>query len=146
VCAAAALAVAVLVGATAVAAIRKAAVEPLIKGKLRHTVLAADGHRGKVFKISPEGRIVWEFKAPGCHDACMLENGGIRHGAVLFEVTPDKKVVWQYTDKKSTGAVTDVHIIDTKGPPLRQGDRACHRGVPTVRPVTYEIAVVNRIL
>ena len=62
-----ALALGVLVGPAAVTAVKEAktgkkapavAVEPLIKGKLRHTVVAADG-RGKVVReYVPTGRPV----------------------------------------------------------------------------------------
>ena len=97
-----ALALAILGGALVAAAVKKAAVgEPLIKGKLRHTVLAADG-RGKVVKISPEGKIVWEFKVPKCHDAWMLANGNVlaayagRGVGGAMEISPEKKIVWKY--------------------------------------------------
>ena len=87
-----------------------ALVEPLIKGKLRHTVLAADG-RGKVVKISPEGKIVWEFKVPKCHDAWMLPNGNVLAAFAgsgvggAMEISPKKKVVWKYEAKGEVHAV-----------------------------------------
>ena len=78
------------------------AAEPLIKGTLRHTVLIADG-RGRVSKISPEGKIVWQFKAPRTDDAWMLPNGNVlvayaasRGKGGVMEVTPDKKVVFRH--------------------------------------------------
>jgi acyl-CoA thioesterase I len=89
-------------------------VEPLIKGKLRHTVLLADA-QGKVVKISPEGKIVWEFKAPRCHDAWMLPGGNMlvtyagRGGGGVMEVSPDKKVVWKYEAK---GGVYSAQRLD----------------------------------
>ena len=108
-----ALVLAVLVGSTTVAAVKKApaAAEPLIKGKLRHTVVAADGSKGKVFKISPEGKIVWEFPAPRCHDAWMLANGNVlaayagRGVGGAMEIRADKKIVWKYELKGEVHAV-----------------------------------------
>ena len=112
VCAAAVLA-AVFVGS--VAAEKKTpdatAPEPLIKGEIRHTVIVADGSKGKVFKISPEGKIVWEFKAPRCHDAWMLPNGNVlaayagRGVGGAMEISPDKKIVWKYESKGEVHAV-----------------------------------------
>jgi len=98
-----------------------ATTEPLIKGTPRHTVIAADGSRGKVFKISPEGKIVWEFKAVRRHDAWLLDNGNVlatRRGGVI-EISPDKKIAWQYTNKKDTGGVMGVHITDAARPRVR---------------------------
>ena len=107
----ASVALAILIGSTT-AAVKKAAIaEPLIKGKLRHTVLAADGSRGKVFKISPEGKIVWEFPAPRCHDAWLLPNGNVLAGyggrgtAGAMEISPDKKIVWKFEVKGEVHAV-----------------------------------------
>jgi hypothetical protein len=81
--------------------------EPLIKGALRHTVIAADGSKGKVFKISPEGKIVWEFKAPRCHDAWMLDNGNVlaTYRGGVIEISPKKKIVWKYEVKGEVHAV-----------------------------------------
>jgi len=79
-----------------------AASEPLIKGTVSHTVIAADGSKGKVFKIAPDGKIVWEFKAPRCHDAWLLDNGNVlaTYGGKgvggAMEISPDKKIVWKY--------------------------------------------------
>jgi len=103
-----ALAIAVLIGSTTAAAVKEAKTdkkaaeaEPLIRGKLRHTVVAADGSKGKVFKISPEGKIVWEFKAPRCHDAWMLDNGNIlaTYAGGAMEISADKKIVWKFEVK-----------------------------------------------
>ena len=85
--------------------------EPPIKGALRHTALIADG-RGKVSKVSPEGKIVWQVEAPRTHDAWMLPNGNVltayagldgKGGAMEFD--PDKKVVWKYEQKGEVHAV-----------------------------------------
>lgn len=86
------------------------AAEPLIKGTLRHTALIADG-RGKVSKVSPDGKIVWQFPAPRTHDAWMLPNGNVlvayaaRGKGGVMEVTPDKKVVFRYEIKGEVHAV-----------------------------------------
>ncbi len=98
------LAAAVLVGSAGAAkkAPTVAAVaEPAIKGTPKHTVIAADGSKHKVFKISPEGKIVWEFKANRCHDAWMLDNGNVlaTYRGGVMEISPDKKIVWKYEVK-----------------------------------------------
>ena len=77
------------------------AAEPVIKGTGRHTALIADG-RGKVSKISAEGKIVWQYNAPRAHDAWLLANGNVlltyagRGKGGAMEISPDKKIVWQY--------------------------------------------------
>ncbi|MBT3199332.1 MAG: hypothetical protein HN350_05400 [Phycisphaerales bacterium] len=79
--------------------------EPLIIGKLKHTVIAADGSSGKVLKISPEGKIVWEFSVSKCHDAWLLPNGNVlaaysgRGVGGAMEISPEKKIVWKYEQK-----------------------------------------------
>ena len=82
-------------------------------------------------EYAPDGKVVMEIKTEApAFAAVRLPNGNIAianyfghgrgsHGAGLFEVTREKKVVWQYTDKKSTGGVMGVHIVDGKGPALR---------------------------
>jgi len=85
--------------------------EAVIKGTLRHTVLIADG-RGKVSKISPEGKIVWQVPAVRTHDAWLLPNGNVltafvgrdgKAGAMEFDA--DKKLVWKYELKGEVHAV-----------------------------------------
>ena len=85
--------------------------EPLIKGTLRHTALIADG-RGKVSKISPEGKVVWQVQVPRTHDAWLLPNGNVlaayagRDGkGGAMEVDPSKEVVWKYELKGEVHAV-----------------------------------------
>ncbi len=84
--------------------------EPLIKGTLRHTALIADG-RGKVSKVSADGKIVWQVKAPRSHDAWLLPNGNVLLAYVVrgrggaMEISPDKKVVWKYEIKGEVHAV-----------------------------------------
>jgi len=115
----AAMMLALLIGPAAVSAVREAktakkatpqAIQSPIKGEMRHTVIAADG-RGKVIKISPEGKIVWQYKAPGCHDAWMLANGNVlaayagRGVGGAIEISADKKIVWKYELKGEVHAV-----------------------------------------
>jgi len=102
----------------------------------------------KIQEVDPKGKAVWTMtkkeiieqmvpdgKEVAKGEALMtgiqiLPNGNLvvanyfghgkgSQGAVLFEVTRDKKVVWQFTDKKNTGGVVGVHIVDAKGPVLR---------------------------
>jgi hypothetical protein len=114
--------VAVLVGS--VVAKKKATDEPVIKGEIRHTVIIADGSKGMVYKISPEGKIVWEFKAPRCHDAWMLPNGNVLAGYTggVMEISPDKKIVWKFEIKGEVHAVQRLADGNTL-----MGDPACGR-------------------
>jgi hypothetical protein len=95
------------IGAKKAPAAPAAAAEPVIKGTLKHTVIAADGSKHKVIKISPDGKIVWEFKANRCHDAWMLDNGNVlaTYRGGVMEISPDKNIVWKYEVKGECHAV-----------------------------------------
>ncbi len=69
---------------------------------VQHSLLCSDIGAKRVFKISAEGTIEWEYPADQCTDAWMLPSGNVlmsftgeKRGA--REVTPDKQVVWEYT-------------------------------------------------
>ncbi len=69
---------------------------------VQHRLLCSDVGAKRVFIISAEGTIEWEYPADQCTDAWMLPSGNVlmsftgeKRGA--REVTPDKKVVWEYT-------------------------------------------------
>lgn len=97
---------ALLFGAAGTAAAGEAAGASPIKGTIRHAFYIADGGRGMVLRFSPEGKLLWEFRAPNCFDLCVLPNGNVVFACRMKgrdygvrEVTPDKKVVWEYKAK-----------------------------------------------
>ncbi len=63
-----------------------------------HRFLCADYTQGKVFVVSREGRVEWEYPAPNCNDAWALANGNylFTTGHGVKEVKPDKTVVFTY--------------------------------------------------
>lgn len=71
--------------------------EPVQQG-VGHRFLCADYTQGKVFVVSREGRVEWEYPAPGCNDLWALTNGNILFttGHGVMEVKPDKTVVFSY--------------------------------------------------
>lgn len=62
--------------------------------------------QGKVFLVSADGTVEWEYPAPGCDDLWALPNGNLlfttRHG--VQEVTRDKRVVFSYESKSEVYA------------------------------------------
>jgi len=77
-----------------------------VTGTLSGNVLAAGDNR--VMILSPEGKILWEYKTGLTHDAWMLPSGNVlfADGNSVTEVTPDKKVVFQYKAKVGQGGGT----------------------------------------
>lgn len=77
-----------------------------VSGTLSGNVLAAGDNR--VLILSPDGKVLWEYKTGLTHDAWMLPSGNVlfADGASVTEVTPDKKVVFQYKAKMQKGGGT----------------------------------------
>ena len=64
-----------------------------------HRFVCTDYVQGKVFVISPAGKIVWEYDgATNCNEVWALPGGNLlfNTGHGVREVTPDKKVVFDY--------------------------------------------------
>jgi hypothetical protein len=61
----------------------------------------ADYSQGKVFILSSQGKVQWEYPAPSCNDLWVLPNGNLlfNTGHGVREVTRDKKVVFEYQSK-----------------------------------------------
>lgn len=63
-----------------------------------HRFACVDITDGRVFIVSPEGRVEWEYETGGCNDLWALPNGNllfnITHG--VLEVTREKKTVFKY--------------------------------------------------
>jgi hypothetical protein len=66
-----------------------------------HRFACTDYSQGKVFIVSSEGRVEWEYPAPSCNDLWVLPNGNLlfNTGRGVKEVTRDKKVVFNYQSK-----------------------------------------------
>ncbi len=66
--------------------------------------VCTDYTQGRVFIISKEGKIEWDFPAPFCNNVWVLPNGNLlfNTGHGVDEVTPAKKVVFSY---QSTSAI-----------------------------------------
>jgi hypothetical protein len=68
---------------------------------VRHAFAGADYTQGKVFLVSADGNIDWEYPAPQCDDVWVLPNGNLLFvtGHGVKEVTRDKQVVFCYESK-----------------------------------------------
>ena len=66
-----------------------------------HPMACADYSQGKIFLVSAQGKVEWEYPAPNCDDLWVLPTGNLLfvtdHG--VKEVTRDKKVVFAYRSK-----------------------------------------------
>ena len=61
----------------------------------------SDYSQGKIFLVSAQGKVEWEYPAPDCDDLWVLPNGNLLFvtGHGVKEVTRDKKVVFDYQSK-----------------------------------------------
>jgi hypothetical protein len=66
-----------------------------------HPFACTDYSQGKVFLVSPDGKVEWEYSAPSCNDLWVLPNGNLlfNTGHGVKEVTRDKQVVFEYQSK-----------------------------------------------
>ncbi len=78
---------------------------PIRKGKA-HPFACADYSQGKVFIVSAEGQVQWEYPAPHCNDVWMLPNGNLLFttGHGVKEVTRDNRVVFSYESESGVYA------------------------------------------
>lgn len=77
-----------------------AARNPIQQGTGHHFA-CTDYSQGKVFIVSTEGKVEWEYPAPSCNDLWVLPNGNLlfNTGHGVKEVTRAKEVVFQYDSK-----------------------------------------------
>lgn len=73
---------------------------PIQTGK-GHPFVCTDYSQGKVFLVSAEGKVEWEYASGACNDVWVLPNGNLlfNTGHGVKEVTRDKKVVFSYESK-----------------------------------------------
>jgi hypothetical protein len=66
-----------------------------------HPFVCTDYSQGKVFIVSADGKVEWEYSAPSCNDLWVLPNGNLlfNTGHGVKEVTREKKVVFEYQSK-----------------------------------------------
>lgn len=66
-----------------------------------HRFACADYTQGKVFIVAADGKVEWEYPAPGCNDLWVLANEHLLFttGHGVKEVTRGKKVVFSYESK-----------------------------------------------
>ena len=66
-----------------------------------HPFVCTDYTQGKVFVVSREGNIEWEYSASHCNDIWILPNGNLlfNTGSGVKEVTRTKEVVFHYESK-----------------------------------------------
>jgi hypothetical protein len=66
-----------------------------------HPFACADYSQGKVFLVSAQGKVEWEYPAPSCDEIWLLPNGNLlfNTGHGVREVTRDKKIVFDYQSK-----------------------------------------------
>jgi hypothetical protein len=73
---------------------------PAVRGS-GHPFACTDYSAGKVFLVSKEGKVEWEYSAPSCNEIWVLPNGNLlfNTGHGVKEVTRDKRVVFEYQSK-----------------------------------------------
>ncbi|HEX7585342.1 MAG TPA: hypothetical protein VF373_11685, partial [Prolixibacteraceae bacterium] len=75
--------------------------QPDQKGKVKHAFVCTDYTQGKVFVVSAEGKVEWEYPAENCNDIWVLPNGNLlfNTGHGVKELTRKKEVVFDYESK-----------------------------------------------
>jgi hypothetical protein len=66
-----------------------------------HRFVCTDYAQGKVFIVSAEGKVEWDYAVPHCNELWVLPNGNLlfNTGHGVKEVTRDKQVVFSYESK-----------------------------------------------
>jgi hypothetical protein len=81
-----------------------------------HPFICTDYTQGKVFVVSAEGKLEWEYPAPSCNDVWILPNGNFLFNiGGVKEVTREKKVVWSFFDHTNIRTVSSVQLLDIPG-------------------------------
>jgi hypothetical protein len=78
-------------------------IQPALAG---HPFACTDYSQGKVFIVSADGKVEWEYPAPSSDDLWVLPNGNLLFvtGHGVKEVTREKKVVFSYESKSEVYA------------------------------------------
>ena len=96
------------------AAEKRSASAPVQTGR-GHRFVCTDYTQGKVFIVSAEGKVEWEYPAANCNDVWALSNGNLlfNTGHGVKEVTRDKQVVFNYESKSEIYACQRLANGDT---------------------------------
>ena len=80
-----------------------------------HPMACLDYSQGKVLLVTAQGKVEWEYPAPGCNDLWVLPNGNLLFvtGHGVKEVTREKKVVFDYRSKSEIYACQRLPNGDT---------------------------------
>ena len=80
-----------------------------------HPFVCTDHTQGKVFIVSRDGKIQWEYPAPNANDVWVLPNGNLlfNTGHGVQEVTRDKKVLFDYQSQSEIYACQRLANGDT---------------------------------
>lgn len=72
-----------------------------IKGEVKHAFVCTDYTQGKVFVVSQDGKMEWEYPAENCNDIWVLANGNLlfNTGHGVKEVTRKKELVFSCESK-----------------------------------------------
>lgn len=95
----------------------------LTRGETAASSVAVSGHRfactdytaGKVFIVSPQGKVEWEYQTTKCNDLWVLPNGNLlfNTGHGIREVNRKKEVVFAYDSKSEIYACQRLPNGDT---------------------------------
>lgn len=66
-----------------------------------HAFACTDYSQGKVFLVTAEGKVAWEYQSAGCNDLWVLPNNNLlfNTGHGVREVTRERRVVFDYQSK-----------------------------------------------
>ena len=88
-------------------------------GKTARPFLAGTFQRNKAVVVDAQGKVEWEFEAPGCFDVWALPNKNFliaSRGKGIMEVTRDKKVVWTFRNRQVFGNdLAAAQVLDIPG-------------------------------
>lgn len=97
------------------------AAESPVQTGVGHPFACTDYTRGKVYIVSAQGQVQWEYQTGSCDDLWVLPNGNLlfnTHFGVA-EVRRAKKVVWTFADHKAMSTVSSLQVLDVPGDPLK---------------------------
>jgi hypothetical protein len=73
----------------------------IVQQGIGHPFVCTDYTQGKVFIVSAEGKIEWQYPAAECNDVWLLPNGNLlfNSGHGVKEVTRNKEIIFNYESK-----------------------------------------------
>jgi hypothetical protein len=90
----------------------------VIKNEVIHAFVWNNYTQGKVFIISAEGKLEYDYMAENCNDIWILPNGNLLFNTgkahYAFEITREKKVIRVYDDFSFLKAMSGIQLLDLK--------------------------------